>query len=53
MNSTQKIVKQINKKLSDKLKMKVEAENWYTTGVRENMKFINWLNGKDYGKYNN
>ena len=40
-----RIIKQINDKVQAKLKdnLKETPEEWYARGVKENMKFIKWL----------
>lgn len=40
-----KIQQQINEKLRDKIKdnLKETPSEWYQKGVKENMKFIDWL----------
>lgn len=47
---------QVNRKVQDNLKTKAileTSEDWYKIGVAHNMAFINWLNGKEYGKETN
>ena len=40
-----KIQQQINKKVQDKLRdnLKETPAEWYERGVKENMKFLDWL----------